>query len=222
MVRSVVRGILVVAAVGALAPFAQAGPSTRPATQPSTATTADAEAVKRAMRSFLAEAATRRYEQASLRYCHADDEAERAMGIMMAQLFYSQHVCRLVVETRLGREVAARAVELLGRHDVDGASVLFENDEAILRIKRGVEFPMVKIDGRWKLSMRRFCEQEKSSALALAYGYLQMSQGHLAATQDVQAGRCANAAEVKAAIQLHISEADQALRKRREQSARNE
>ena len=143
MVRSVVRGILVVAAVGALAPFAQAGPSTRPATQPSTATTADAqdaEAVKRAMRSFLAEAATRRYEQASLTYCHADDEAQRAMGTMMAQLFHSQHVCRLVVETRLGREVAARSVQLLGRHDVDGASVLFENDEAILRIKRDLTF----------------------------------------------------------------------------------
>jgi hypothetical protein len=212
------------------AAFAQTDPSPRPEQRPSTrpagtepaADEREAEAVKRAMRSFLAEAATRRYEHAAATYCHAEDEAERVMAYTMAQLFFSQHVCRLSVKNRLGPEVAAQAFDLLERHDVDGASVFIDDRDAVIRFARGVQFPMVKVEGRWKISMAGFCEQEKTRATALAYGYLQMSQGHLAATQDVQAGRCADAAAVKAAIRLRISEADEALRKRREQDARAE
>ena len=134
--------------------------------------------------------------------CHHEDPAEMLLGVAMTTLRYSQGMCARAVAQRFGEEGVRQSVgRPLAARDAAEAKVSITGPSARVTLSGGTSFPMVRVEGRWKLSMRNFAWEARQNPDELAVGFRQMAQAHLLTAREVADGKHRNAADVRAALE---------------------
>jgi hypothetical protein len=133
--------------------------------------------------------------------CHSRDEGEALLALALTTLRFSQEMCAHAVARRFGEKAVRASVgRPIGSGDV-AAEVTATDGTARVTYAGGVSFPMVRVDGRWKLSMRELAKDMGQTPDRSAVVLRQMAQAHTQTAREVVDGKHKSAADVRAALE---------------------
>jgi hypothetical protein len=161
----------------------------RPATRPAARADVDRSTPRAGLAALLAanEARDRHTAEACF---HASTRPEKRFAESLALLGTAQSQLRRAVHIRFG-EPAAR--ELCGHiilaADVAKMRVEDHGGTAVVHASAAAAFPMVKVDGKWLVSVSAMAANEKHDGLLLALGYVDYALRHSLAAKGVMEGR---------------------------------
>ena len=83
---------------------------------------------------------------------------------------------------------------------ISEARVDVHGDHSVVFVTPNSRFPMIRVDGAWKLDVGEYARGQHLPALELAFGYEQMAATYVRVMQDIQAGKITSAAEARRAL----------------------
>lgn len=159
-----------------------------PAAGPTTQEVRDAAAARDALRSYFARLATWKMARA-LDLCHATNGDEQLLATGLAEYVTVQYACRAQVARRFGAGAARRAFgHAFTSADFRAARATVTGDRAEVHFADGQQWPMVKVEGTWRLSMFDYAVSQRRTPAALAAAYTAAVRAHMAAGRALRAG----------------------------------
>jgi hypothetical protein len=160
-----------------------------PGAAPTTQELKDATLARDTLRSYFARLAGWKIDRA-LDLCHTRNGDEQLLATGLAEYSTVQYACREGVRQRFG---AADAKRLFGNvftpGDFKAARALVKGDNAVVVFDDGQHWPMVKIEGKWKLSMFDYAASQRRTPAALAAAYTEIVKIHMAVGKELRAGK---------------------------------
>jgi hypothetical protein len=176
---------------------------------PTTQELSDASAARDTLRSYFARIATWKIDRA-LDLCHAANGDEQLLATGLAEYGTVQYACREQVRQKFGAAGAKRAFgHVFTAADFKDARAVVRGDHAQVVFEDGQQWPMVKIDGRWKLSMFDYAVSQRRTPVALAAAYTEVVKVHMAVGRELREGKFKSVEAFEQALRDGIAKASQ-------------
>jgi hypothetical protein len=180
---------------------------------PTTQELKDAAAARDTLRSYFARLATWKIDRA-LDLCHATNGDEQLLATGLAEYGMVQYACREQVRQRFGLAATRRAFgHVFTSADFKAAKAVVHGDRAEVLFEDGQHWPMVRVEGHWKLSMFDYAVSQKRTPAALAAAYTEVVKVHMAVGRELREGKFKTVDAFDKALADGIAKASQATTK---------
>ena len=180
-----------------------------PGAAPTTQELKDATLARDTLRSYFARLAGWKIDRA-LDLCHTRNGDEQLLATGLAEYSTVQSACREGVRQRFGPADAKRLFgNVFTSGDFKAARALVKGDNAVVVFDDGQHWPMVKIEGKWKLSMFDYAASQRRTPAALAAAYTEIVKVHMAVGKELRAGKFKTADAFEKALRDGIAKASQ-------------
>ena len=180
-----------------------------PSAAPTTQELSDANAARDALRGYFARIATWKIDRA-LDLCHTTNGDEQLLATGLAEYGTVQYACREQVRQKFGAAGAKRAFgHVFTAADFKTARAVVRGDHAQVLFEDGQQWPMVKVDGRWKLSMFDYAVSQRRTPAALAAAYTEVVKVHMAVGRELREGKFKSVEAFDQALRDGIANASQ-------------
>jgi hypothetical protein len=164
-----------------------------PGALPTTQELKDATLARDALRSYFARIAGWKIDRA-LDLCHATTGDEQLLATGLAEYSTVQYACREQVKQKFGAPEARRVfANVFTAADFKTAKAYLKGDHAEVVFDDGQHWPMVKVEGHWRLSMFDYAVSQRRSPVALAAAYTEAVKVHMAVGRELREGKFASA-----------------------------
>jgi hypothetical protein len=171
-----------------------------PAAPPTTQELKDAAMARDALRSYFARIAGWKIDRA-LDLCHATNGDEQLLATGLAEYSTVQYACREQVKQKFGAPEARRVfARVFTAADFKTARAYVKGDHAEVVFDDGQHWPMVKVEGHWKLSMFDYAVSQRRPPAALAAAYTEAVKVHMAVGRELREGKFASAGAIEKAL----------------------
>jgi hypothetical protein len=171
-----------------------------PAAPPTTQELKDATMARDALRSYFARIAGWKIDRA-LDLCHATTGDEQLLATGLAEYSTVQYACREQVKQKFGAPEARRVfARVFTAADFKTAKAYLKGDHAEVVFDDGQHWPMVKVEGHWKLSMFDYAVSQRRGPAALAAAYTEAVKVHMAVGRELREGKYKSADEFERAL----------------------
>jgi len=178
-----------------------------PAAGPTAQELKDATMARDALRSYFARIAGWKIDRA-LDLCHATNGDEQLLATGLAEYSTVQYACREQVKQRFGAPEARRAfAHVFTSADFKTAKAYLKGDHAEVVFDDGQHWPMVKVEGHWKLSMFDYAVGQRRPPAALAAAYTEAVKVHMAVGRELREGKFKTVEAFSAALKDGIANA---------------
>lgn len=190
-----------------------------PEAAPTTQDIRDAAAARDTLRAYFARIATWKMKLA-LDLCHATNGDEQLLATGLAEYGTVQYACREQVKQKFGPAEARQAFgNVFTSADFKTAKAYVKGDHAEVVFDDGQLWPMVKVEGHWKLSMFDYAVSQRRPPAALAAAYTEAVKVHMAVGRQLREGKFKTVEGFSAALKDGIANASKATTRASEKPA---
>ena len=181
-----------------------------PKAAPTTQEVRDATAARDTLRSYFARLATWKMKPA-LDLCHTTNGDEQLLATGLAEYVTVQYACREQVKQKFGPAEARQAFgNVFTAGDFKTAKAYVKGDRAEVVFDNGQHWPMVKVEGHWKLSIFDYAVSQRRPPAALAAAYTEAVKVHMAVGRQLREGKFKTVEGFSAALREGIANASKA------------
>jgi len=178
-----------------------------PQAAPTTQEVRDATAARDTLRSYFARLATWKMKPA-LDLCHTTNGDEQLLATGLAEYVTVQYACREQVKQKFGPAEARQAFgNVFTASDFKTAKAFVKGDHAEVLFDDGQHWPMVKVSGRWRLSIFDYAVSQRRPPAALAAAYTEAVKVHMAVGRELREGKFRTVEGFSAALKDGIANA---------------
>jgi hypothetical protein len=160
-----------------------------PQSAPTTQDVRDAQAARDTLRSYFARLASWKMKPA-LDLCHTTNGDEQLLATGLAEYVTVQYACREQVKQKFGAAEARRAFgNVFTTADFKTAKAYVTGDRAEVVFDDGQHWPMINVEGHWRLSMFDYAVSQRRPPAALAAAYTEAVRVHMAVGRQLREGR---------------------------------
>jgi hypothetical protein len=110
--------------------------------------------------------------EAAAASCYSVNEYERVLARAKSEAMSEYYACDRLALKRFGKALAGgRFSQAVSAEMIDKAEVTLAGDRALIAVDKDVRFPLLRVDGRWRVSMAAVAKLEEMSASLAAARY---------------------------------------------------
>jgi hypothetical protein len=151
----------------------------------------DAQAARAALREYFARIWSWKMDRA-LDLCHATNGDEQLLATTLAEYGTVQYACRQQARKQFGDAAVQKVFgHLLKDADFANARTTLFGEKAVVTLPGGQHWPMVRVEGQWKVSIFDYAVSQHRPPAFLAAAYTEVIHAHIEVGRQLREGRFA-------------------------------